>query len=138
MKRGQIQNSNLRIFATQLILGLMFIILTFISFYQKENGDINVVIFGTLLYLPYVIILCIYNGLTIRLFEGLNKKIRILNYCIPTVPLLIWFLISDNIITIRYWDLETKEFTIALTVLLLTNVTGYFVFQKTLGETASS
>lgn len=129
MKRGLRENSNLKIFGTQLILGLLFIILILISFYEQEKGW---VIFGTLLHLPFVIILCIYNGLTIQFFEKLNKKIRVINYCVPTIPLLIWFLASDNIITIRYWDLRTKEFTIALTVLLANNLTGYFVFKKTL------
>jgi hypothetical protein len=138
MEKGLIDNgSNTRIARTQLILGLLFVTVTFISLYGRENGDMNVVIFGTFLYAPFVLLLCIYNGLTIGLFERLNKKARLINYCLPTIPLLIWFVTSDNLITIRYWDLRTKEFFVALTLILLTNVTGYYLFKGADRETAS-
>lgn len=137
MKRGLMENPNLKIFGVQLLLGPLLICLIFISFYYQENGDLNVVIFGTLQYLPFVIMLCIYNGLAIRLFERINKKVKVINYCLPTVPLLIWFLASDNSITIGYWELSVNEFTIAVVALLVTNVAGYFLFQKIFGETAN-
>jgi hypothetical protein len=123
--------SNTGIIRTQLILGLLFIAVTFISFYRQEDGDMGVIIFGTLLYLPFVLLLCIYNGLTIGLFERLNKKVRLINYCLPTIPLLIWFVTSDSLITIRYWHLRTKEFSVALSLILLTNLTGYYFFKRT-------
>jgi hypothetical protein len=138
MEKGHIdKGSNTGIFKTQLILGLVFTTMTFISLYGRENGDMNTVIFGTSLYVPYVLLLCIYNGLTIGLFETINKKIILINYCLPTIPLLIWFLISDNKITIRYWKLETTELIVALTIILLTNMTGYFLFKGVDRETAS-
>ena len=122
---------------TQFLLGLIFSLTTFFSFYAQENGDMNVVIFGTFLYLPFVLLLCLYNGLTIGIFEKLNKKIRLINYGLPTIPLLIWFLTSDNQITIRYWKLGTTEFVVALTLILLTNLTGYYLFKGADQETAS-
>lgn|SRR5690606_263854 len=122
---------------TQFLLGLIFSLTTFISFYAQENRDMNVVIFGTFLYLPFVLLLCLYNGLTIGIFEKLNKKIRLINYSLPTIPLLIWLLTSDNQITIRYWKLGTTEFVVALTLILLTNVTGYYLFKGADQETAS-
>ena len=138
MEKEFIENgTNTGIIKTQLILGLLFAVVTFISFYEQENGHMNVVIFGTFLYLPFVFFLCLYNGLTIGLFERLNKKVRLINYCLPTIPLVIWFVTSDNKITIRYWDLETNEFLLSLTLILLSNVTGYYLFQGAEQETAS-
>lgn len=132
-----VNSSNTGIVRTQLILGLLFITVTFISFYVQEDGDVSVIILGTFLYLPFVLLLCIYNGLTIGLFERLNKKVRLINYCLPTIPLLIWFVTSDSLITIRYWHLRTKEFSVALTLILMTNVTGYYLFKRTDREKAS-
>ena len=131
------KNSTSGIARTQLILGLVFVTVIFISFYGRENGDMNVVIFGEFLYAPFVLLLCLYNGLTIGLLERINKKVRLINYCLPTIPLLIWFVTSDNLITIRYWDLRTREFYISLTLILLTNVIGYYLFKGVDQETAS-
>jgi predicted neutral ceramidase superfamily lipid hydrolase len=128
---------NRRIILTQLILALLFTIVIFASFHQRENGDMDVVIFGTLLYLPFVFILCLYNGLTIGLLERINKKIRLINYSLPIGPLLIWFLASGKVITIRYWDIGVREFIIALALILLTNLTGYYFIRVTGEETAS-
>jgi hypothetical protein len=138
MKKEFIENvSNIKIIGTQLILGLLFFVVIFIALYGEENGDMNVVIFGTLLYLPFILLLCTYNALIIGLFEKLNKKVRILNYILPSFPLVIWFLTSDNVITIRYWELRTSEFLIALTLILATNVTGYYLFKNGDREPAS-
>jgi len=138
MKKGRIDSgSNNKIVKTQIVLGLIFVTMIFISFYGREKGDMNVIIFGTFLYAPFVLLLCLYNGLTIGLFERINKRIRLVNYCLPTIPLLIWFGTSDNLITIRFWDLRTKEFYISLTLILLTNVTGYYLFKGTDPEAAS-
>jgi len=128
---------NRRFILTQIALGLLFTLVIFASFYRQENGDMNVVIFGTLLYLPFVLILCLYNGLTIGLSERINKKIGFVNYCLPTIPLLIWFLASGGTITIRYWDIRTKEFLITLIIILVTNLTGYLFIKLNGEETAS-
>lgn len=128
---------NRRIILTQIVLGLLLTLSIFGSFYRLANGDMNVVIFGTLLYMPFVFILCLYNGVIIGLLERINKRIKFINYCLPTIPLLIWFLASGNKITIRYWDIEVSEFAIALTLILLTNLTGYYLIKVNGRETAS-
>ncbi len=122
--------NNLKI---QLILGLLLTFFIFISFYIHEHGDMNVVIFGAFLYIPCVLILCIYNGLIIGIFEKINKKERFINYCIPVIPLLIWYIVSGKEITIRYLDIaiDTKIFFISLAILLLTDILGYiFITSK--------
>lgn len=121
----------------QVVLGLLFTLLVFGSLYQLENGDMNVAILGTLLYLPFVFILCLYNGLTIGLSERINKKIRFVNYCLPIIPLFIWFLASGKNITIRYWNIGVNEFIIAMGLILLTNLIGYYFVKLNGEETAS-
>ena len=115
----------MKILRTQIIVGIVFSATIFITFYYKEHGDFNVIIFGTVLYLPYVAILCLYNGTIIGLSEKVNQRAKLINYFFPVVPLLIWFLASDNVVRIRYWTLESKEFVIGLVLLLLSSGTGY-------------
>ena len=62
------KNKNL---LTQIILTGGLLLLIFISFYEKEHGDMNVVIFGTILYAPYVFVLSVSNYLTIGVFENI-------------------------------------------------------------------
>jgi hypothetical protein len=76
----------MRKFQRQIIVGVVFSIAVFLAFYLRENGDLNVVIFGTVLCLSYVAILCLYNGVTIALLERINERQRWMNYFLPIVP----------------------------------------------------
>ena len=120
----------MRILHTQKIVGIAFTVTIFTTFYYKEHGDFNVIIFGTVLYLPYVAILCLYNGTIIGFLEKINQRARLMNYFQPAVPLLIWFLASDNVVRIRYWTLESTEFFIGIVLLLLSNGTGYLTCKE--------
>lgn len=82
--------------------------------YLPEHGDLNVVIFGAILYLPYVAILCLYNGVTIALLERINERQKWMNYFLPIVPLLIWFFLSAGSIKIRYSNSEDGEFFVGV------------------------
>lgn len=115
----------MRIFRTQIIVGVVFSIAVFVAFYQQEHGDLNVVIFGAILYLPYVAILCLYNAVAIALLERINERQKWMNYFLPVVPLLIWFFLSAGSIKIRYWSLEEGEFFVGMFLLALSNGIGY-------------
>jgi hypothetical protein len=128
------KNKNL---LTQILLTGGLLLLIFISFYEKEHGDMKVVIFGTILYSPYVFALSIGNYLTIGLFEAFNKRIRILNYLAQLAPLIIWFFLADREIVIRYWKVGTKEFAFVCLVLGISNMIGYYLAQR-VGEKMAS
>lgn len=117
----------MRIFRTQIIVGVVFSIVVFVAFYLSEHGDLNVVIFGTILYLPYVAILCLYNGVAIALLERINERQKWINYFLPVVPLLIWFFVSGGSIKIRYWILGDDEFFVGVFLLVLSNGIGYLM-----------
>jgi hypothetical protein len=118
------------IFRTQIIVGVVFAIAVFVAFNLKEHGDLNVVILGVILYVPYVAILCLYNGVTIALFERVNERQKWMNYFLPVVPLLIWFFLSAGSIKIRYWNLEDGEFFVGVFLLALSNAIGYLTADR--------
>ena len=113
------------------------LIMIFVSLYVIEDRDTGVAIFGTLLYSPFAFLLTLYNGLTIGLLENWNKRLRIMNYLLPLVPLTIWFFISGQTIRIRFWDIEAKEFTILVIVLTTVNLAGLFYSERHHRETAN-
>jgi hypothetical protein len=123
-------SKRMRILHIQKIVGIVFTATIFTTFYFKEHGDFNVIIFGTALYLPYVAILCLYNGTIIGLLEKINQRATLINYFLPVAPLLIWFIASDNVVRVRYWTLESTEFFIGLVLLLLSNGTGYLTCKE--------
>jgi hypothetical protein len=103
---------------------LILTILLFLSFNKKENGDMNVVVFGTFLYLPYVFILTSLNLLLITLgLKWITKKTFVwLTTIFTSIVLTIWSLLSDGQITIRYWTLTLSEFVILNIVILTLNI----------------
>jgi hypothetical protein len=115
----------------------ILLIVIFVSLHAIEDGDTGVAIFGTLLYSPFAFLLTLYNGLTIGLLENLNRKIRMMNYLLPVVPLTIWFLFAGQLIRIRYWDIEVKEFIILLSVLTTVNLVGLFFIRRQERESAN-
>ncbi|RIW18688.1 hypothetical protein D0X99_03115 [Algoriphagus lacus] len=93
----------------------------FLAFNEKENGDMNVVVFGTFLYLPYIFILTALNLLLITLgLKWITKKPFVwLTTIFTSIVLTIWSLLSGGQITIRYWTLALSEF-VKLNIVILT------------------
>ena len=91
-----------------------FTLFILISFSYNENGDLGVILLGTFLYLPFVLLLIGYNILSIYfMISNLTElKQKWLIYIIPLIPILIWYLIADFSITVRFWKLEKYEFWI--------------------------
>lgn len=112
----------------QFILLILLTIMIMIRFYYLEHGDMNIVIFGAIIYLPYVFLICLYNGVVIELLDRINKKIKFLNYLASALLVLIWFIMSNGI-RIHYWALSAMEFFIALLALVVVNV-GYFLISN--------
>jgi len=103
---------------------LVFTIMLFLAFNEKENGDMNVVFFGTFLYLPYIFILTALNLLIITLgLKWITKKpFEWLTTIFTCIVLIVWSLLSGGQITIRYWKLALSEFIILNIVILALNL----------------
>jgi len=99
---------------------IVFTVLLFVAFNAKENGDMNVVIFGTFIYLPYVFLLIGVNFLLMVLGVNTIKKRPhvFLTVLFTSAILTIWFLLCGGTIEIRYWKFSLKEF-VALNILIL-------------------
>jgi predicted neutral ceramidase superfamily lipid hydrolase len=95
-----------------------------------DDSDMNTVIFGTVIAFGFILGLSIYNGMVISFSESFNDKLRVINYCMPTVPLVICFLIFD-------FPIETSDILILLTLILISNLAGYYFIERTKEETAS-
>ena len=115
----------------------ILLVVIYVSLYRIEDGDTGVAIFGTLLYSPFAFLLTLYNGLTIGLLENLNKKLRVVNYILPLLPLIFWFFIAGQMIRIRYWDIEANEFIILVIILTTVNLVGLFYINRQDRETAN-
>ena len=121
----------------QIILLVAFTALIYISFYIHENGDMNVVIFGTIIYFPCVLTLCFYNGLIIHRLNSLNRRYGLINYVFPVVPILLWYILKSGKIKIINWELDSIEFYIAIATLLIINIIGYYVVDYKSNKMAS-
>jgi len=102
----------------------------FLRFNNKENGDMNVVVFGMFIYLPYILCLTFLNSTLLTL--GLNYfKTSLLKWFAAALTLFvltIWFLISGRQLEIHFWEVMQAEFIILNLILLFLNLaTIYFV-----------
>jgi len=111
---------NFKLFQYFIFHCIVFAILVFIAFYIHEHGNLDTVFFGTILYMPYVLILSGLNLMLIRL--GLTKMTkRPLAYFLAffsSILLTIWLLVSHGHIVIRYWKLTLTDFIILNTVMI--------------------
>jgi hypothetical protein len=103
---------------------LVLTIFLFLALSKKENGDMNVVVFGTFLYLPYILILTVLNLLLIEVgLKWITKKPFVwLTTIFTNIVLTIWIMLNCGQITIRYWTLTLSEFVILNIVILTLNV----------------
>ena len=105
---------------------IVLTILLFVAFNDRENGDMNVVVFGTFLYLPYVLILAGLNLVLISLgLKILNKRPYLFLIALFTsIVLTTWLLFSDGQIEVRYWKFTLTEFvTLNFVILTLNTLT---------------
>ena len=112
-----------------------FIVLTltvFFSFYYKENGDRDSVILGTIVYLPYIILLTIINFVLVIVGQKYLFKIKFkyLTALLTTVILTIIFLASTGHLKIHYWTLTITEFVVLNVIIILLNFAGLSILTK--------
>lgn len=112
-----------------------FVVLTltvFLSFYYRENGDEDSVILGTIVYLPYVILLTGINFALVVIGQRYLFKIRFkyLTALLTTIILTIIFLASAGHFKIHYWTLSITEFIILNLVIIFFNFFGLFIWTK--------
>lgn len=97
---------------------------------MKDSSDTNTVVFAFILYFPYVIALCLYNGLTLKLTKKIIEKW--FYYLIPIVPGIIWLIVSKFKLTVRLWEFNVLESLTIIALWTLTNIlTPYFLKRKT-------
>ena len=118
--------NNYNILRTQVLLLFAFVI-SLTALIANEKTDLNTSIFAFISYFPYIFILCIYNGILLRLLVSFLKS-NLLIYLLPIVPMIVWFIISDYSITVRFWKLGQKEVIIGLTIMTIVNSFGYYFY----------
>ena len=111
-----------------IIHSIVLTVLVFVSFYINEGGDMNTVVFGTLLYIPYIPpYVLVLSGLNLLLiWLGLIKISKrptvFLTAFFTSIFLTIGLLINGGLITIRYWKLTMEDFLILNIVIILLNL----------------
>lgn len=99
-------------------------LLVFGSFCAKESGDMGTVMLGTVLYVPYVLILTVYNmtaQAALSMIGWRGREIIIL----PLVPLILWMIFSGGAIEIRYWRMGYGEMLAVIATLGLLNAINH-------------
>jgi hypothetical protein len=123
-----IKSTNYKIIRTQILL-LFVNMLVLTVLVLNTNTDTNTAFFGLLLMFPFVIILCVYNGILIKLSERYGKS-SVINYLFPIVPILLWSILSNYSLTIRFWKLSIKDVGIGLSILGIVNIFGYYFLNE--------
>lgn len=118
--------NNYNILRTQVLLMFVFIFCLIVSLIN-EDTDTNTSTFAFILYLPYVFLLCIYNGILIKLLVNFLKN-NLLIYLLPIIPIIVWFIMSDYTITVRFWKFNKTEVIIGLILMTLVNLLGYYFY----------
>jgi len=98
--------------------------LVFITFNIHESGNMDIVLFGTFLYMPYVFMLSGLNLILIRLglIKMTKRPLVFLTAFFMGIVLMTWLLVNGGQITIRYWKLTLTEFVILNTVIIGLNL----------------
>lgn len=119
-KEGAVRLSSFQ-HALLVFSGLM--LLVFCAFYERENGDMNSVLFGTVLYLPYAFLLAGYNALVLMIVRQMGGFLNMFKVLVPIIPLALWGLLVKGAITIRFWELGIPELAWIIGTLGLLNTT---------------
>jgi len=112
-----------------------FVVLTltvFLSFWFREKGDEGSVILGTIVYLPYIILIIGINFALILIGQHylFRPGFKYLTAFLTTIILTIIFLVSNGHCTIHHWTLSIAEFIILNFIILLLNFIGLFILHK--------
>jgi len=111
---------------------LILTFILFLTFSGEENGDINVVIFGTVLYFPFIIILTIMNILLIVV--GLKtiktKHFKWLTVFFSTAILTTCYLFNAEQMIIYNWKFTQTEFISLNIILCIINLATVYSMTK--------
>jgi hypothetical protein len=112
----------------------------FLRFINVENGDMNVAVFGTFIYLPYIFCFTIFNSTLLTL--GFNWfKTSLIKWVAPVLTffaLIIWFIVLDGQLEIHYWKLTWTELIIFNLMILLINIGTVCIITKQQKENIES
>ena len=104
----------------------------FLRFNDIENGDMNVVVLGTFIYLPYILCLTFFNSTLLML--GLKYfKTHLLKWLAVTftsIALTVWFLSSGGQIEIHFWKVKQNEFITLNSILIFLNLATIYYITK--------
>src|SRR5690242_9910946 len=124
----------------QIVTALRFFILPFLAltlslfffFYQEEMGDTGSTILGTIVYIPFVILLTVINfGLVVLGRQYLFKtKLRFFTAFLTTIIWTIVLFINAGQFRVRDWTLSTTEFIIVNAIILFFNFVGLYAWAK--------
>jgi hypothetical protein len=104
----------------------------FLSFYYRENGDEDSVILGTIVYMPYIILLTIINFALVVIGQQylFRQRFKYLTALLTTIILTIIFLATAGHFKIHYWTLSITEFIILNLILFFFNFVGLFIWTQ--------
>lgn len=113
----------------QLLLLSLFL---FVAFLGKENGDVNVAVFGTFIYTPYTFLLAIINvTLIVTGLYWLKNQFKWLTVFLTLILLLIWWIASNGHIEIHFWKVDQIDFVFLILFLFVLNLwTVYSISKK--------
>ena len=90
-------------------------------------GDSGMSVVGFFMYLPYVLLLVLYDFIFISIELSIFPKVnRIILYILPIIPVVIWFFISSQRIQICYYELRIHDFGVLITLWLIVNILMYY------------
>ena len=91
------------------------------------GGDSGMSVVGFFMYLPYVLLLVLYDFIFISIGLLIFPKVnRIILYILPIIPVVIWFFISAQRIQICYYELRIHDFGVLITLWLIVNILMYY------------
>lgn len=111
----------------------------FLRFNDIENGDLNVVVFGTFIYLPYLIGLTFLNSTFLSIGINVFKTsfLKWFSATLTSILLIIWFLISSGQLEIHFWKVKPNELITLSVILLLLNLATIYYATKLKNEKAN-
>jgi hypothetical protein len=99
----------------------------------------NVVVFGTFIYLPYLLWLTFFNSTLLTL--GLKYfKISLLKWvaaALTSIALTIWFLSLGRQLEIHFWKVKENEFVTLNLILIFLNLATIYLVNKQQNEKAT-
>lgn len=118
-----------------LIQLLILSLFLFVTFLDKENGDVNVVVFGTFIYTPYMLLLAIINiTFIITGLYWIKNQFKWLTVFPTLILLLIWWIASNGQIEIHFWKVDQTSFIFLILFLCVLNFWTVYSISKIIKE----